>query len=128
MNLFDSSAIFNLFLQGKYDTLVSGATVPLARYEIGNVLWKNYKIRKRISKKEAIEAGNVLFELIDSMEMVDPPLLSAIRIALEEGITFYDSSYVAAAIESGCDLITDDVKLREVAGSKVRTMNSTDLQ
>ena len=127
MNLFDSSAIFNLFLQGKYNTLVSGSTIPLSRYEIGNVLWKNYKIRKKISKKEAIEAGNVLFELIDSMEMVDPPLTYAIRITLEEGITFYDSSYVAAAIESGYDLITDDMKLREVASSKVRTMNSTEL-
>ena len=125
MNLFDSSAIFNLFLQGKYDTLVSGSTIPLARYEIGNVLWKNYKIRGRISKKEAIETGNVLFELIDSMEQVDPPLPSAIRIALEEGITFYDSSYIAAAIESGCDLITDDTKLRKAAGSKVRTMGSS---
>jgi len=127
MNLFDSSAIFNLFLQGKYDILVSGSTVPLVRYEIGNVLWKNYKIRKRISKKEAIESGNVLFELIDSMEMVDPSLPFAMRLALEEGITFYDSSYIAAAIESGCDLITDDMKLWEVACSKVRTMNSTDL-
>jgi len=127
MNLFDSSAIFNLSLQGKYDILVSGATIPLARYEIGNVLWKNYKIRKRISKKEAIEAGNVLFELIDSMEMVEPPLPSAMRIAMEEGITFYDSSYVAAAVESGCDLITDDTKLREAASSKVRTMGSSGL-
>jgi predicted nucleic acid-binding protein len=127
MNLFDSSAIFNLFLQGKYDTLVAGTTVPLARYEIGNVLWKNYKIRKRISKKEAIESGNVLFELIDSMEMVDPPLPSAMRIAMEEGITFYDSSYVAAALESGCDFITDDMKLREAAGSRVRTRGSSDL-
>jgi len=127
MNLFDSSAIFNLFLQGKYDTLVAGASIPLARYEIGNVLWKNYKIRKRISKKEAIESGNGLFELIDSMEMVEPPLPSAMRIALEEGITFYDSSYVAAALESGYDFITDDMKLREAAGSKVRTMGSSDL-
>jgi len=127
MNLFDSSTIFNLFLQGKYDTLVSGATIPLARYEIGNVLWKNYKIRRRISKKEAIESGNVLFELIDSMEMVDPPLSSAMRMALEEGITFYDSSYIAAAIESGCDFVTDDMKLREVAGPRVRTMGSSDL-
>jgi len=49
------------------------------------------------------------------------------RIALEEGITFYDLSYVAAAIESGCDLITDHTKLRKVAGSKVRTMGSSDL-
>jgi len=127
MNLFDSSAIFNLSLQGKYDTLVAGATIPLARYEIGNVLWKNYKIRKRISKKEAIESGNVLFELIDSMEQVEPPLPSAMRIALEEGITFYDSSYIAAAVESGYDLITDDMKLREAAGSKVRTRGSSDL-
>ena len=127
MNLFDSSAIFNLSLQGKYDILVAGATIPLARYEIGNVFWKNYKIRKRISKKEAIESGNVLFELIDSMEMVEPPLPSAMRIAMEEGITFYDSSYVAAALESGCDFITDDMKLREAAGSKVRTRGSSDL-
>ena len=127
MNLFDSSAILNLFLQGKYDTLVAGATIPLAKYEIGNVLWKNYKIRGRISKKEAIESGNVLFELIDSMEMVDPPLPSTMRIALEEGITFYDSSYIAAAVESGCDFITDDMKLREAAGSKVRTRGSSDL-
>jgi len=127
MNLFDSSAIFNLSLQGKYDTLVAGATIPLARYEIGNVLWKNYKIRKRISKKEAIESGNVLFELIDSMEMVDPPLSSAMRIALEEGITFYDSSYIAAALESGYDFVTDDMKLREAASSKVRTRGSSDL-
>jgi len=74
-----------------------------------------------------IEAGNVLFELIDSLETVDPSLPSAMRIALEEGITFYDSSYVAAAIESGCDLITDDTKLRKVAGSKVKTMGSSDL-
>jgi predicted nucleic acid-binding protein len=127
MNLFDSSAIFNLFLQGKYDILVAGATIPLARYEIGNVLWKNYKIRKRISKKEVIESGNVLFELIDSMEMVDPPLPSAMRIALEEGITFYDSSYIAAAVESGYDFITDDMKLREAASSRVRTRGSSDL-
>jgi len=61
------------------------------------------------------------------METVEPPLPSAMRLALEEGTTFYDSSYIAAAIESGCDFVTDDMKLREAAGSKVRTMNSTDL-
>jgi predicted nucleic acid-binding protein len=72
MNLLDASAIFNLFQGGKYDMLVSGATIPLARYEIGNILWKNYKVRKRISKKEAMESGNVLFELLDSMEQIIP--------------------------------------------------------
>ena len=39
MNLFDASAIFNLFQSSKYNVLIAGATTPLAMYEVGNVLW-----------------------------------------------------------------------------------------
>lgn len=59
MNLIDASAIFNLFQSGKYNILMTGATIPLARYEIGNVLWKNHKIGNKISEKEAIELGGL---------------------------------------------------------------------
>ena len=66
MNIIDASSIFNLFQEGKYGTLLDGATIPLAKYEIGNILWKNYKIRNRISKEEAGKSGTILFELPDS--------------------------------------------------------------
>ncbi|MCL5804819.1 MAG: type II toxin-antitoxin system VapC family toxin [Candidatus Thermoplasmatota archaeon] len=127
MNLLDASAIFNLFQSGKYSTLVAGATIPLASYEIGNILWKNHNIRNRISKKEATESGSVLFELIDSMEQIVPSPGSALRLSLEEGLTFYDSSYLISAIESGYDLVTDDLKLHKIASSKVPTVKTADL-
>ncbi len=127
MNLLDASAIFNLFQSGEYSVLIAGATIPLARYEIGNILWKNNKIRNRISKREAIESGAVLFELIDSMEQVVPSPDSVLRLSLEEGLTFYDSSYLISAIESGYDFITDDVKLYNIAVTKVPTQKSSDL-
>jgi predicted nucleic acid-binding protein len=127
MNLLDASAIFNLFQDRKYNALVTGATIPLAKYEIGNVLWKNHKIRNRISKKEAMESGTVLFELIESMERIVPSPASTLSLSLEEGLTFYDSSYLISAIESGYELVTDDVKLHEIASSKVPTRKSSDL-
>ena len=127
MNLLDASAIFNLFQSGEYSVLIAGATIPLATYEIGNILWKNNKIRNRISKRGAIESGAVLFELIDSMEQVVPSPDSVLRLSLEEGLTFYDSSYLISAIESGYDFITDDVKLYNIAVTKVPTQKSSDL-
>ena len=127
MNLLDVSAIFNLFQNGKYSILIGGATIPLARYEIGNILWKNYKIRNRISKNEAIESGSVLFELIDSMAQIIPSTASTLNLALEEDLTFYDASYLVAAIESGRELVTDDVKLFNIVSRKVPSRKSLDL-
>jgi predicted nucleic acid-binding protein len=127
MNLLDASSIFNLFQSNKFSVLLDGATIPLARYEIGNIIWKNYKIRNRISKKEAKDSGTVLFELIDSMEQIVPSPASTLTLSLEEGLTFYDSSYLVSAIETGYELVTDDIKLQKIARSKVLTRKSSDL-
>ncbi len=127
MNLLDTSAIFNLFQNGKYELLFAGATIPLAGYEIGNILWKNYKIRNKISKEEAKMSGTVLFELLDSIEMIVPSSDSTLSLSLDEGLTFYDSSYLVSAMETGYDLVTDDTKLYEIASTKVRVRKSSDL-
>ena len=127
MNLLDASAIFNLFQRGKYNELIAGATNQLARYEIGNVLWKSHKIRNEISKKEAMELGNVIFELIDSMEQIKPSPDSVLKLSIEDGITFYDSSYLVSAIESGYNFVTDDLKLYRIASPKVITRKRSEL-
>ena len=127
MNLLDASAIFNLFQKGKYNILIVGATIPIAKYEIGNVLWKGAKIRNNISKKEATELGAVIFELIDSMEQITPSPDSVLNFSLEDGLTFHDSSYLVSAIEAGYDFVTDDLKLYKIASSKVMTRKSSDL-
>ena len=127
MNLLDASAIFNLFQSNRFSVLLDGATIPLVRYEIGNIIWKNYKIRNRISKKEAKDSGTVLFELIDSMEHIVPSPASTLTLSLEEGLTFYDSSYLTSAIETGYKLVTDDIKLHKIASSKVQARKSSEL-
>ena len=127
MNLLDASAIFNLFQSNRFSVLLDGATIPLARYEIGNIIWKNYKIRNRISKQEAKDSSTVMFELLDSMEQTAPSSASTLALSLEEGLTFYDSSYLVSAIETGYELVTDDIKLQKIASSKVLTRKSSDL-
>ena len=127
MNLLDASAIFNLFQSNRFSVLLDGATIPLARYEIGNIIWKNYKIRNRISEQEAKNSGTVMFELLDSMEQITPSSASTLALSLEEGLTFYDSSYLVSAIETGYKLVTNNIKLQKVASSKVLTRRSSDL-
>ncbi len=127
MKLLDASAIFNLFQDGKYGVLLAGATIPLARYEIGNILWKNCRIRNRISMEEAKELAQVMFGLIDSMEIFTPSPGSTIDLALKEGLTFYDSSYLVAAMESGYEFVTDDLKLFEISKSKVKVRKSPEI-
>ncbi len=126
MNILDTSSIFNLFQRGKYMEILDNATIPLAVYEIGNVLWKNCNIKNTISKEEAKDIGSVLFELINSIEQVIPPWPSVLSLALKEGLTFYDSSFLVAAIERGYSLITDDIKLFKIAGSMITVRMSKD--
>lgn len=128
MNILDASAIFNLFQSGRYEILDMSATTSLAMYEIGNILWKNYRIRKTISKEEALKLGTVLFELFDSLELIKPSSELTLNLSLEEGLTFYDSSYLVSAIETGYNLVTDDMKLYKIASSKVPVLTSSELK
>ena len=74
-----------------------------------------------------MESGNVFFELLDSMEQIIPSSASVLDLSLEEGLTFYDSSYLVSAIESGCELVTDDLKLHKIASSKITAQKSSNL-
>jgi predicted nucleic acid-binding protein len=74
-----------------------------------------------------MESGNVLFELLDSMEQIIPSSASVLDLSLGKGLTFYDSSYLVSAIESGCELVTDDLKFHKIASSKITARKSSDL-
>ncbi len=127
MKLLDASAIFNLFINGKFNVILSSATIPLAKSEIGNVIWKNYKVRNRISKKEAKDAGMVLSDLIDSMEQINQVPVSTLTIELEKNLTLYDSSYLTSAMNAGYHLVTDDIGLEKTAGVLAHTEKSHEI-
>ena len=49
---FDSSAIFKAIKENRVDVLVGNCTLELARYELGNVLWKNFALEGKAKETE----------------------------------------------------------------------------
>lgn len=51
--LFDSSAIFRAIKENKIELLNGSYTLELARYELGNIIWKDHVLQSTLSKQEA---------------------------------------------------------------------------
>lgn len=125
--LFDASAIINICSRGELEKL-EGYTSSLAIFEIGNAIWKQVYQRKRLNEDEGMKVLNVMKEVLESLEKLemDEPQ-DVLKIAVENGITFYDSAYLYLAIKNDLSLVTDDEKLYRIAGKYVRVLRSRDL-
>lgn len=88
-------------------------TPDLAVSEIGNILWKKFRL-KELTKKEIFTIGkelnNVPIRIQNSIELVEATL----EIATVFDRTFYDSLYLALAVQLDCEFITADRKLFNV--------------
>ena len=125
--LFDASAIINICSRGELEKL-EGYTSSLAIFEIGNAIWKQVYQRKRLNEDEGMKVLDVMKEVLESLEKleIDEPQ-DVLKIAVENGITFYDSAYLYLAIKNDLSLVTDDEKLYRIAGKYVRVLRSRDL-
>ncbi len=80
-----------------------------------NVVWKHVYLYRRISIDEAVELIKIMkdivgyIELINSIEVID----KALELAVELGITIYDSVYLATAIYREDLLNTFDEKFKD---------------
>jgi predicted nucleic acid-binding protein len=130
--LFDASSIFSLIreLRGAaLDKLAEGSTISLAYYELGNALWRECFLLKRISQKEAESSLRAMFKILGVMDVGllenDEEGKAVLCNACEFGLTFYDSAYVAQELKSKQILVTDDKKLAQAAEKAgVKTLNS----
>jgi len=107
--------------------------MDLTIYEVGNSLWKLVFLLKVISLKDAIEIIEALEDLVKKhfIKVVyfnELNLPRIIKLAIAEGLTFYDSSYIIAAEKLGSTLVTEDKELREKAKKYVETMSYEQLQ
>lgn len=126
--LFDSSSIINLCARGKIDELLEGVTLSLAFYEVGNAVWKQVHIHEALTQEEGGRALDAIVELLNRMGVILVEDASAVLdIAVGEGLTYYDASYLHAAIREDATLVTDDETLNHVAGKYVQTMTSGEL-
>ena len=126
--VFDSSAIINLCGDRKTEKLLDGWTLNLAIYELGNAVWKQVKIHEKITIEEANLVLDSLTEVFRRLRKPETEnSLETLKIAVKEGLTYYDASYISAAVENNLTLVTDDEKLYKIGKKYVRTVKSNDL-
>ncbi|MEM3590785.1 MAG: type II toxin-antitoxin system VapC family toxin [Candidatus Bathyarchaeia archaeon] len=125
--LFDASALLNtmrLYRHEAYKMLKGNLTLSLTKYEIGNVLWKETLLLKRLSIEEALEATSLLDKVLKIMVIVDPQNSSlTLKLAYNLQITYYDASYIVASAENNAKLITDDIRLAKKIQENTDTVN-----
>ncbi len=130
--LFDASSIFTLVreLRGDApDKLLEGSTISLAYYELGNALWRECFLLKRISQEEAENLLRTMYAILQAMDVVlleNEDVGSAVLgKACKFNITYYDSAYVTEAHKSKKILVTDDKKLAKAAeNAGLKTLTS----
>jgi len=135
--LFDASAILNSIRYHREDIVdfIEGNecyTLSLAQYEVGNALWKEAYLLKRISVNDALKAFNFVSALLNLMRIVDlsryEHRAEVLLLSMRVGLTFYDTSYISVAKDLNCSLVTDDDELVRVSEKLgVKTIRSMDL-
>lgn len=121
--LLDASSIFNAVEQGAMSFVVAQATSPLAEYEIGNVLWKRASLGRVISIQESLEAMALFHDVLQAMKKVKADAKAVLGVACAAEVSFYDASYLQAAVVMGIPLVTEDKKLLHKAEKFVRTLS-----
>lgn len=84
---------------------------PLLRYEVTNALITCMR-QKRLSEKEAHKAWKLFAS--HRITFLDIDFGTSIDIAVKNGITAYDASYIVLADDLKCPLLTLDNKLNSI--------------
>jgi len=131
--LFDANAIYRLIREcpeKAMDKLMEGTTISLAYYELGNALWREAHLLKRISIEEAEKSLSLMYAMLVRMQVVevDGEGIEILQTAHKCNLTFYDSAYLAEAKKTSKILVTDDNKLATAAEPLgVETLSSNTL-
>ena len=131
--LLDSNVIYRLVREAPdkaLDKLAEGSTIYLAYYELGNALWRECRLLKRISIEEAEKSLSLMYEMLARMQitLVNDKGTEIIEAANKFNLTFYDATYLVEANKNGKVLVTDDTKLAKAAETLgVETLSSNAL-
>lgn len=127
--LFDSSSIYYLIGARKAAFLSKNYTCDLARYELGNILLKENRISKKISKSEQTILGGLIRQVLNLMFFIDikDSENEIIQVANQYSLTFYDAAYVYAAKKIGAILVTEDKILSRKVSGYVKTLNGSEI-
>lgn len=127
--LFDSSSLIYAVRLKKIGILAGNYIQGLTVYEVLNALWKEAYVLRKMSKNEAGNLLDVFIRLLDHLKMLDSRGLESevFRMAVETGLTVYDASYLALARKEKLTLVTEDVKLRNIASAMMSAVSLDEL-
>jgi predicted nucleic acid-binding protein len=125
--LVDASALLLLVKHADATKLADMAadlvTLDLATYEAGNAIWKQTRLLKLISEKDARATHEALVGLLSRASIVRGEELDyakAMDLAVKKGIAYYDACYIVAAESLKLPIATEDRKLAgSTAGNEV---------
>ncbi len=127
--LFDSSAIFRAIKENKIEALAGNYTLELARYELGNIVWKNYALQSKISEQELKMMVKTIKRTLTIMDIIDVAGSEEeiLQTAAQLSITFYDASYAYSAESKNLKLITEDKRLIKKIVGRINSSTLDDL-
>ena len=113
--ILDSSAIFRAIKDKVIDRTANSYTLELARYELGNIVWKQHNLFKTIDQKDSLKLIRIIADVLNTLEILNAKSKEdkILELAEELNTTFYDTSYLYHALELGLPLISEDMKLIE---------------
>lgn len=129
MHLFDASAIISLVKKGKLKVFMKGSTLDLAVYETVNAILKECLLLGRIRVETAYKFTEVLSKVFNILEILNIRGYEkeVVDLAIKEGITVYDASYLYIAMLEKATLVTDDGKLLNTARKYVAVKTTAEL-
>ena len=120
--LLDASAFILLIKKADIDSTVqcleNSLVLDLTFYEVGNAIWKESSLTKFLTPKEAeklMTTAETVLANINRVTNEAKDFQKILRIAQTEKLSYYDSSYVYSAKETGLQLVTEDKELRTKA-------------
>ena len=128
--LFDSSAVFRAIKENKIELLTGNGTLELARYELGNIVWKDYILQGKVSEQEAklmTKAIKHTLTLMDVMGIAGSEE-EILETARQLKITFYDASYVYFAKMKELRLVTEDARLIKKTSATINVSTLDDIK
>ena len=103
--------------------------MELARFELGNLLWKEYALHSRITAEELESLIDLIKRVLNTLSILGIGCREReiMKVAEELRVTFYDASYVYYAKEMVVPLVTEDRRLHAKAKSLVKVLAASDI-
>ncbi len=116
-HLLDASAIFKAIKENAIDRTADSHTLEVARYELGNIVWKQHNLHKTINREESLSLIRIIADVLDTLQIhhVKGREDKILELAEEQDTTFYDASYIHYARELGLSLVSEDKGMIEKA-------------